>query len=531
LSGFGSTDSLLSDPQDPSSRSVTRALRYDASAEEVREAVQGLVGIAASSVHVDRMSPTATRRLTSSTSNQVSFNGAFSWRITLKPPTAYYYHSNDGTNGWNPPKLAVLKNTIAECAHVETVAGAGGEGSFYAQSTNRGTALRRNADGKNCFSVYTGSGPAVKVETIQQGRGSTVKPLDNQQPPKELIVSDLDPFTLYAFRVRSRNAKGYSEWSSASTPVRTLHHLGPNGYIPLDVDTRDTAKDVLLHNYNKELVWMESGSGDGIAANMIDPDYAYGVGKGGAAGGKGGDGFAVLSSYVSGQSEPSRVFYFYSGKDEVYTVPHSSVNGISVDTVVARLWGAGGGAGSASVTYGNSSNRGGGGAFVEVKLAVKSGDRLKVRVGEGGYGVTSAVSNGGASTFGGGGEGGYGDHGGGASGGGATSLYFVNPSSFSPRTQDEVLVAIAAGGGGGGTSHVCCSNGGAGRNADADTDITNLKLEACNGQSPSASGSDVVVASSGGQAARVTRGGTAGASGSLEVRMIFVECIFYMQIC
>lgn len=163
LNGFGSSSSFSD--IDPSRRSVTQlAINYDATAEEVREGIQGLVGMETSSVHVVRMSPSLSGGGRTSTSNQESYNGAFSWRVTIKPPLTSSYssgahsssaYSSSSASSWHPPKLAVLKNTISEC--------------IRNLESNRDI-LRTLSDGRTCYSVYTGSGPVVKVETIQTGK-------------------------------------------------------------------------------------------------------------------------------------------------------------------------------------------------------------------------------------------------------------------------------------------------------------------------------------------------------------------------
>lgn len=336
-------------------------------------------------------------------------------------------------------------------------------------------------------------------------------------------MSDLQPYTMYSFRMRAKSEQGFSSWSENTEPIRTLHRLGLNGYIPLDLNTDGST--ALLHNENKELVWMESGEIH-MPGNSIDTDYAHGIGVGGSEGGDGGDGLVVLSVYVSGQSEPSRSFYFNTGVNEVFVVPSSTVNGIQVSSVVARLWGAGGGAGSSSLTFGNGSSTGGGGAFVEIKLSVKQGDHIKVKVGSGGKGVKQ-MNNGGSAVFGGGGEGGYGDEGGGGSGGGATSIYMI---SSSYHNEPHTLIAIAAGGGGGGTSHICCSSGGPGAAA------VNTKSMVGNGQSPTSTSTSVngidgeSAASSGGLAGEIDEGGAAGVSGYLGVSISFCLVVF-MLVC
>lgn len=111
---------------------------------------------------------------------------------------------------------------------------------------------------------------------------------------------------------------------------------------------------------------------------------------------------------------------------------------------------------------------GAGGAFVATTVAVSSGDRLVVFLGEGG--APGLGETGGKGGFPGGGAGGNGKRGGGGGGGGSTVVYHL------PRAQDipyhslnllslletSIPVAVAAGGAGSGASDYCCSYGGPG---------------------------------------------------------------------
>ena len=71
------------DVGDPARRSVTVQLRYDATAEEVRGALQDLCGSRAASVHVDRLS--GDPGLGRASDKPVAATGALSWRVEFRP--------------------------------------------------------------------------------------------------------------------------------------------------------------------------------------------------------------------------------------------------------------------------------------------------------------------------------------------------------------------------------------------------------------------------------------------------------------
>ena len=119
----------------------------------------------------------------------------------------------------------------------------------------------------------------------------------------------------------------------------------------------------------------------------------------------------------------------YSGAAVSYTIAQEKV-------LTVKLWGGAGGGG----VYGGNTvdQRGGSGAFVRALFAVKPGDVVEVRVGQGGQ--RAPENQPGPGGWPDGGLGGYNTSGGGScgGGGGSTRLYI-----------NGVLKAIAAGGGGG----------------------------------------------------------------------------------
>jgi len=109
-----------------------------------------------------------------------------------------------------------------------------------------------------------------------------------------------------------------------------------------------------------------------------------------------------------------------------------------ITTIRARMWGAGGGAGSTSA---------GGGGFTQAEVTVTPGESILVRVGGAGG------ASGGAGTNGGGTGGNSGVTGTGGGGGGYSGI-------FRTSVNQANALAMAGGGGGGGFNHVGGGGGG-----------------------------------------------------------------------
>ena len=97
--------------RDPMRRSLSVAIDHDASADQVRAAIQELCGTAAGSVHVDRS------RLPGS-------QGGYTWRVLFRAPTTAANGDSGGSrlgggvdvpaSSWAPPpRLALHKETIS----------------------------------------------------------------------------------------------------------------------------------------------------------------------------------------------------------------------------------------------------------------------------------------------------------------------------------------------------------------------------------------------------------------------------------
>ena len=80
-------------------------------------------------------------------------------------------------------------------------------------------------------------------------------------------------------------------------------------------------------------------SGEGVrAGNEADPDFAVGVGEGGAAGEAGGGGMAVLIVYLPGQAEPARSVFWPDALPQTFVVPTSTLPGAKVKQVFFFLF-------------------------------------------------------------------------------------------------------------------------------------------------------------------------------------------------
>ena len=260
-------------------------------------------------------------------------------------------------------------------------------------------------------------------------------------------VFGLEPYTNYHFRIRARNAVGYSAWSSPSDTERTL------AVVSEDVST-------VVHDLSDQK--MVTATDLYMAANSDDPDYVYGAGVGGLNSSRGGDGIVVITAYsygqqlvfADGQSRQTTFFYAEAngeGTSQSYIVPSSLPGNYKVRSVEIKVWGGGGGGGTApQAPHNEPLNAGGGGGFAQGVFEVTEGEILTILVGGGGEGFKSG--KGAKGGFNGGGIGGDGDFGG-AGGGGASQV--IRASS------NETLI-IAGGGGGGGVSDYCCAAGGGG---------------------------------------------------------------------
>lgn len=186
----------------------------------------------------------------------------------------------------------------------------------------------------------------------------------------------------------------------------------------------------------------------GSPGGVADADYPAGVGTGGTSvtgfgpsplPAVGGNGAVVLkfNAFTIGNAFPT-VPEPYSGAAQTYTVTDDGI-------ITFEAWG-GAGAGSTYFSANtNTAKKAGGGAYVLLKVPVKTGDLIKLEVGQGGQKGTASADTGPATV---GGLGGWPDGGSAGcttlatpvpafgGGGGSTRIYLNN-----------VLIGLAAGGG------------------------------------------------------------------------------------
>lgn len=377
---------------DPGSAGKTGLIPFDATAEQVKSALEELEPLK-NGVEVRRSGPDA--------------NGGYTWRITLD---------------WD---AGVLK------AGVDV----------------RDDLPRLIANPVALGGTWNQAGSGVVAITLRDAERAQLLDLVS------FTVPDLLPSTLYQFRVRAVSVAGTSDWSLPSHRVRT--ETPP----PL-TELQLSLQDGHFPNISLPLAPLPQGArmlgGDGRfmpGPAVADPDYLLGVGNGGGPGEDGGPGLIVITSYLYNQGQVDKVLFqyqdpvVYNGRPQVYVVPESPVAGASIDFLDVKLWGGGGGGGNTNFSTG------GAGAFVQGRLAVRSGDTLLMLVGGGGQ--ATAGDRGGAGGFNGGGDGGDGEIGGG--GGGGASMVTKAGVSYPLFT--------AAGGGGAGATDYCCGHGGPGSGA------------------------------------------------------------------
>ena len=509
---------------DPESNVVTSRLRYDATAKEVKDALERLGNIGLNGIlRVERNV------------------GLESSELFETGGRAQVLQSGVGSEGTGGYRWTVVFDSTAS----------GG-------STGGSTGGRLSGDlpmlvviGEGMTASWTGGGRRVNVvETVKGGRRELVQsfnergedapaPLSKDDPlvlgregrttskahyavendgddgdddggqhhhaPLSLVVRELKSYTSYRFRVRAVSENfpdgsltptvSISPWSAPSRPLRTKATPRPW----LVRQPTSTSGVIMLTGNGRETI------------NTADPSFSFGVGRGGrglepgvgastlsraAKGGSGG--LIVITCYIYGQEEvPSSTFH-YTGGEQLYVVPKSTVQGQTVAFVQIKTWGAGGGSGcgkqgSLSQIPSSNHSQGGGGGFAQATLEAAAGDLLRVRVGGGGGGCDGG--KGGVGGWNGGGDGGGGDYGAGG-GGGASDVWRIaakgdrvdvsgrersderttsskssKSSKSSSSSKNDVLLVVAGGGGGGGTTDYCCGHGGAGGGRKAEDGV------------------------------------------------------------
>jgi len=162
------------------------------------------------------------------------------------------------------------------------------------------------------------------------------------------------------------------------------------------------------------------------------------TGGGGGSGGSGGAGIVIVRYTTSGTETQRTYAFYYTGADQVFTVPNAS----TYTSATIYAWGAGGGGG-----FTPGSGPGGGGGFSQATIPVSPSATFAVVVGGGGDSRGPSAGQGSAA-YGGGGQ--SGPQGFGGNGGGLSGVFYGSSSiTFNSTTQPRSIV-IAGGGGGGG---------------------------------------------------------------------------------
>ncbi|CAE7810699.1 SDK1, partial [Symbiodinium sp. KB8] len=207
--------------------------------------------------------------------------------------------------------------------------------------------------------------------------------------PFNFTVTQLNPITLYQFRVRAVSALGAGPWSTPTDRVRTSSPELPtlDSFPPFNAssglgfgldgvgrevkerlpESLSTTKGDGFQEFLNYLSPLQGhalivaksqgarilgGKGSTPGLGLGEPDYLSGVAMGGAPGQDGGPGLVVVRYYVHNQPTPSVSTFVYQDpavfgpEPQLYVVPKSPVAGIVTSHVDIKAWGAGGGGGA-----------------------------------------------------------------------------------------------------------------------------------------------------------------------------------------
>ena len=343
---------------DPESGAVTRRIPFDATTEQVKQALEELSNIGQGGIlRVDRNTGLGASELFETGSANVVQQGgvgvgdaagnAFRWTVVFDSSSSKESHLEGDL-----PLLTVVGEGISapwtgggmQVTVVESVKGGAhySESEYYdggkpyqrsdAQPKN-GEAFSRN-DGRVGAGYQASSGLARRTypDGITSGesgvRGSDSTTLLRSSPDLSLTVNGLEPYTGYRFRVRavaerriygsagtaagqSKKTVIMSDWSESSVPIRTRAKPRPW----LAVSPRSTSKVILRAGSGRE------------TSNMEDPSFAYGTGRGGMGlqpgsgiarpAMSGSNGLVVITSYLYGQTELPQTTFHYTGGEQV----------------------------------------------------------------------------------------------------------------------------------------------------------------------------------------------------------------------
>jgi hypothetical protein len=331
-----------------------------------------------------------------------------------------------GTTSW----VLTLPQTSGAAGSILTTDGTGitswtslqSSGSILNNGNALGATITIGSTDNNSLVFETNSVAALTIDTSQNLTLATGKTLKLQGSTSGIIslktaaVAGTWTFTLPTTGgtnnyVLSTNGSGTTTWSSIASIGGVAN--GGNAYgAAMSLGTTDSNTLSLITNNQTQLLLATDGS-----LTLTSPNVTIGN---------------VVLSYSGSGSTTTQ--YTTTGVTSV-TVPSGR------DTMIIKLWGAGG------------ASDGGAGGYVTVTMSVNSGDVYYLTVGEAGT-ISNGGNAGGANASG---TGGYGNGGGG--GGQYTAIHKYNGSNY-------ILIACAGGGGGGNGGGGNNGGGGGGGNSD-----------------------------------------------------------------
>jgi len=267
------------------SKYTSEAIPYNATSQEFQDAIQNIKGIG--EVHVFRYGPDP------EIYSDFSQHGSFTWQIEFDISTVNMIKSSGIYAAF--PLFLHYKNTL--------------NGDYGGEAMDR-----------------------VRVKRLQPGSEAKYKQKITE------IVTKLESYTHYDFRVRAKNEFGYSKWSILEN-IRTK---------TIEYDPRSNFK---MHCVtNNPFVKLLNGEGR-LAANRIDSDYHIGCAMGGRDANSGGDGLVAIISSGEGQTKSARTYFYFNSGFQNYIVPGGYSSGYAVNRdvrdryVTIKAWGAGGAGG------------------------------------------------------------------------------------------------------------------------------------------------------------------------------------------
>jgi hypothetical protein len=343
---------------DPEAGAVTERIPFDATADQVKAALEALSNIGPGGIlRVDRNNGLAASELFETGSGNVVQQGgvgvadvsgnAYRWTVVFDASSA----AGARLEGDLPMLMLVGEGISApwtgggmQVNVVESVKG----GAYYSDSSNydggkpygssdahpkRSDAVFGNERGAGLgYQAAAGLAKRSFPDGTTSGAngvdGSDSASLLRASPALSLTIHGLESYTGYRFRVRavaerreygsagtaagqSKKTVLMSAWSDSSAPVRTRAKARPW----LAVPARSTARVILSTGSGRE------------TPNMEDPSFAHGTGRGGKGlqpgsgiarpAMPGSHGLVVITSYLYGQTELPQTTFHYNGGEQV----------------------------------------------------------------------------------------------------------------------------------------------------------------------------------------------------------------------